>query len=98
MAPHAAKAWKEILQLGKLDLETTLSGLGMPTKDIENEGRSINDLNWVTEDAFKIRLLRWRELIIKHDNIDIEALRTAAAISSALPEPTKVFGEGESSF
>ncbi len=54
MAPHAAKTWEQILELGKLHLQASLTRSGMEAEDVEDQGRAVDDLDGFTKGTFQI--------------------------------------------
>src|SRR5699024_6161851 len=55
VAPHAGEARQAVLQLGKLDLQSTFARLGTPSEHIENQCRAIN--NFQLECLLQVSLL-----------------------------------------
>ena len=58
---------KQILELGQLHLQLTLTRAGVPSKNIENELRAIDDAR--VDYAFDVALLRGREVVIEQNHI-----------------------------
>ncbi len=63
--PLARESGEEVFMLGKLDLESALSGAGPGGKDVEDESGAVDNL--ALESVFEDPLLRGRKLVI-HDN------------------------------
>ena len=73
VAPHATKARQKILKLCKLHLEPPLTRLSVQPENIKNQSGSIDDLHRLSNRFLKIRLLRRGKVIIKDNNIGVEA-------------------------
>ena len=54
MSPHTTKAGIQILILGKTNLQPTLFTGGMKSKNIENQSRAINYLDFFSDNFFQI--------------------------------------------
>ncbi len=74
VAPHAAQARQYVLELGELDLEAALVRLGVHAKDVEDEGRAVDDLDGLADEALEVCLLRGRELVVEYDHVCIEGM------------------------
>ena len=58
-----SQAWQVILELCQLDLQLALTRAGPLGKDIQDQSRTVNDLD--AEDLFQIMLLGRRQLIVE---------------------------------
>jgi len=65
VGPQAPHAGEVVLQLGELDLELALRGVGVPGEDVEDDGRAIDDRQ--LELALEITLLARTELVVAGD-------------------------------
>jgi hypothetical protein len=74
VAPHSAQPGQDILKLRKLNLQATLASCRVHAKDVKDERRAVDDLDWFAYDLLEVGLLRWRELIIKDHYISIKVV------------------------
>ena len=65
VTPLAANAWQEVFMLRQFNLQPPLHGLGPLREDVQNQRRSIQNLD--LERFFEIALLGWRQLVIEDD-------------------------------
>ena len=80
MAPHATQTRKHVLELSKLNLETALVRLGVYAKDVEDEGRAIDDLDGFPYRTLEVGLLRGGQLVVEDDNVGGEVSNVAAEL------------------
>ena len=57
VAPHTSQTRQQVLQLCQLHLQAALTRLGMQTKDIQNQRRTVNNLDRFAHGFLKIGLL-----------------------------------------
>ena len=93
MAPHTSQTRQQILQLCQLHLQAALTSLGMQAKDIQNQCRTVNNLDRFAHSFLKIGLLRGRQVIVEDNNIRIHAMHQTAQLLD-LSGADKRFGIG----
>ena len=69
----ATQAGEAVAVLSEFDLETALVGMGVLGEDIEDQGDTIHDV--ALERLVEIALLGGREIVVEHDNVDVEHVR-----------------------
>ncbi len=69
VGPGAGKTGQAVFILGQFDLELAFVGVGVLGKDIEDEGRAVNDLDVFTEAALQFAQVARGKLIIEDDHI-----------------------------
>ena len=67
VGPAPDKTSGEVLQLGQLDLQLALMAFGPQCKDVEDQRRPVHDP--AIQLAFKISLLRGRDVVVEDDEI-----------------------------
>ena len=70
VSPLSRQPGQQVLVLGELDLEASLAGAGVATKDIQDHARAVEDLD--LKDAFEVLLLRGPELVVEDDGFGFQ--------------------------
>ena len=87
VAPHAAKARQDVLELGELYLEPPLVRPGVDAEDVEDERGAVDDLDGLPHRALEVRLLRGGELVVEDDDVGPElADERAELLDLAAPD------------
>ena len=76
--PHAAHALHRVLELGELDLELALGGVGVLGEDVEDDGRAVDDPH--LERVLERPLLAGRELVVAGDHLGLGLLHQVAEL------------------
>ena len=70
VGPHPGQTWQPVLQLSQLHLQAALVRLRPAGKDIEDEGRPVDDLD--VEDLLQVALLVRVELFVEDDQVVVQ--------------------------
>ena len=71
VGPHAAQARVQVLVLGETHLQTPLLGGGVQGEDVQNEGRTVDDLHGLVHDLLQIGLLGRCQLIVEDNEVGL---------------------------
>ena len=71
VGPHAAQARVQVLVLGEAHLQAPLLGGGVQGEDVQNEGRTVDDLHGLVHDLLQIGLLGRCQLIVEDDEVGL---------------------------
>ncbi|MPM92209.1 hypothetical protein SDC9_139344 [bioreactor metagenome] len=69
MGPGAGEAGQSILVLGQLHLQDAFAAFGVLSKNVQNEGSTVNDAHMGSQNALQLALVAGSEFIIKNDDI-----------------------------
>src|SRR6185369_1251945 len=85
VGPQLREARQLVFQLGKLDLEPALVGLGVEREDVEDQPAAIDDLD--VQEALERLLLARRELVVGDKKVEAGlALRLGELLGLALAD------------
>ena len=85
VGPEPRQARQLVLELGELDLEPALVGLGVLGEDVEDQPAAVDDLD--VEQALERLLLAGRELVVGDEEVEAGlALRLAELLGLALAD------------
>ena len=80
--PHPRQV---VLELGQLDLQLALGGMGMVGEDVEDHRRAVDHRH--AQRRLEVALLARRQLVVAGDEVGVRGPRSPAFSSASLPRP-----------
>src|SRR5260221_9820678 len=72
MRPLTGKSRQAIFVLGQFDLQRSFARIGVLREDVQDERRTVNDLDVIAKGFFQFSLMARRKLIVENDHIGLE--------------------------
>ena len=83
VGPHAGQAGIGVFQLGQIDLELGLVGLGPGGEDVQDQLAAVQNLD--LDDLFQLADLGGREVVVEDDDIAFKLLDTLGQLLGLAP-------------